>query len=138
MSTDLAEIMSPPYPPTREGRRHARLDALLTGFVEGDFLTVADDPLDKDANAILARVDPREDEVWDFRCLDPQPGMRAFGSFAEKDTFIALTWDYRENIDDWPDKVAECKAEWRKLFCDLSPFRGAHLDAYLSYNFRAV
>ncbi len=118
---------------------HARLNALLTGFVEGDYITVAEDPFNKDAAAIMARVAPPEDEIWDFRCLDPKPGIRALGSFADQDTFVALTWDYRENFDNyWPEKVAECKAEWEHLFCNLPPFSGATLDAYISYNIRAV
>ena len=114
------------------------MKGLLDGFVEGDRLTVGWDPFKKGTAAIMARVDPTEEEVWDFRCLDPNPGMRAFGSFAERDTFIALTWDYRENVDDWSDKVAECKTEWEKLFCNLTPHKGKKLDDYLSYNVCAV
>jgi len=139
VSTEVADVLDPPWADTREGRLFARLEALLTGFVEGDYLTVGEDPFNKDSGAILARVHPVEEEIWDFRCLDPKPGIRAFGCFAEKDTFIALTWDYRENLDDcWSEVVADCKAEWKKLFGDLPPFGGPDLDAYLTYNFRSV
>lgn len=138
LSADLDELISPPWSPSREGRRHARLRAFLTSFVDGAFITVANNPFDKDARAILARVDPPEAEVWDFRCLDPNPGMRVFGSFAEKDTFVALTWDYRENVDDWHEKVVECRDEWKKLFGDLLPLIGKTPNDYLSYNFRSV
>lgn len=138
VSKELAEIVIPPWPKTREGRRHSRLRALLDDFTEGGFITIAEDPHKKDANALLARVDPVAAEVWDFRCLDPNPGIRTFGCFAETDTFVALTWDYRENIEDWPTEVARCNDEWKKLFCRLPPFIGKNLNDYLSYNCRAV
>jgi hypothetical protein len=128
----------PPWANTREDRRHSRLRALLDGFTDGSFVTIAENPHNKQARAILARVDPISEEVWDFRCLDPNPGIRAFGCFGETDTFVALTWDYRENIDDWPAEVERCKVEWKKLFCNLSPHSGKTLNEYVSYNLRAV
>ena len=138
VSLEVAEIVIPPWPETWEGRRHSRLRGLLDSFIEGDYITVAEDPYDKDASAILARVDPVDQEVWDFRCLDPNPGIRAFGCFAEKDTFVALTYDYRETIEDFAACVTDCRTEWSNLFGDLPPFKGNDLDDYLSYNFCAV
>lgn len=138
ISKELAEILSPPWPTTWEGRRHARLRALFDAFTDGDFITIAENPHDKEARAILARVDPVREEVFDFRCLDPQPGIRAFGCFAETDRFVALTWDYRENIEDWPAEVARCRSHWNRLFGGLPPFKGTQLNEYVSYNFRAV
>jgi hypothetical protein len=128
------------------GRRGLRLGkgaamrifrAVLDGFTEGDAITVAENPSDKDARAILARVDPVQDEVWDFRCLDPRPGIRAFGRFSEPNTFIALTWNYREVID-WSAEVERCKSEWTKLFRDIQPFRGNAVDEYITYNAETV
>jgi hypothetical protein len=138
VSQELREIVDgPPWPASWEGRRHANLRAVLDGFTEGDSITVAENPLDKDARAILARVDPVEDEIWDFRCLDPKPGIRAFGRFSEPDTFIALTWNYREIID-WPAEVERCKAAWAKLFGDIPPHKGNSIDEYITYNAEAV
>jgi hypothetical protein len=141
ISRELAEVAIPPWPDTWEGRRCARLRALLDEFTDGGFITVAEDPHDKNATAVLARVDPVECEIFDFRCLDPRPGIRAFGSFAETDVFVALTWEYRENLDGgdkWAAEIGRCKAEWRRLFCALPPFSGANLNEYISYNVRAV
>jgi hypothetical protein len=138
VSTELAEIAYPPWPKTWEGRRYARLRAVLDGFTGGDFVTIADNPYDKEAAAILARVDPIGEEVFDFRCVDPKPGIRAFGCFAETDTFVALTWDYRENIEDFEAEVTRCMSVWDRLFCGLPPFKGSKLNEYVSYNFRAV
>jgi hypothetical protein len=141
ISKELAEIVIPPWPKTWEGRRHARLRALLDEFTDGSFITIAENPHDKEARAILARVDPVEAEIFDFRCLDPQPGIRAFGCFAETDTFVVLTWNYRENLendDDWTAGIAQCESEWNRLFGGLQPFKGTTLNEYVSYNFRAV
>jgi hypothetical protein len=141
VSQELRDIVTPPWPDSWEGRRHAGLRALLDAFTEGDSIAVAEDPHDKAARAILARVDPVDAEVWNFRCLDPRPGIRAFGHFSEPDTFIALTWDYRENLEDgeyWEAEVLRCQSAWRKLFGALPPHAGSSLNAYLSYNFWAV
>lgn len=138
VSVELHEIVNgPPWPKTWEGRRHANLRAVLDGFTEGNWITVAEDPFDKDARAILARVDPIEDEIWDFRCLDPKPGIRAFGRFSEPNTFIALTWDYREIVD-WTAEIEDCKAAWERLFGEIPPFRGKTIDEYITYNAEAV
>jgi hypothetical protein len=94
VSKELADAVIPPstgWEPTRDGRLFSGLRALLDDFTEGGWITVAEDPFNKGARAILARVAPVEEEIWDFRCLDPNPGLRAFGCFAETDTFVALT-----------------------------------------------
>lgn len=138
VSNELHEIVNgPPWPATWEGRRHANLRALFDGFTEGDWITVAENPFDKDGRAILARVAPAEDEIWDFRCLDPRPGIRAFGRFSEPNTFIALTWNYREIVD-WSREVKRCKAEWQRLFYHLPPFMGKTVDEYITYNAEAI
>lgn len=83
----------------------------------------------------MARVHPVTDEIWDIRSVDPKPGIRTLGSFAEKDTFIALTWEYRENLEssrDWENEIARAKEAWKKLFGSVPPFKGANLDEYLS------
>jgi len=142
VSKEVMEIVNgPPWPDNPDGRRFARLRGLFDAFTEGDFITIGEDPFGKDACAILARVDPVAYEVWDFRCLDPNPGIRAFGCFAETDTFVALTWNFRENLassEEWNAEVRQCKDEWRKLVANLLPHAGESLNEYVSYNFRAV
>jgi hypothetical protein len=142
VSKEVMEIVDgPPWPDSRDGRRYARLRGLFDAFTGGDYITIAADPFEKSACAILARVDPIADEIWDFRCLDPAPGIRSFGRFAEKDIFVALTWDFRENLqtaDDWNAEIRSCKNEWKKLFGPLLPHAGKSLNEYVSYNFRSV
>ena len=144
VSKELRDYVVPPaagWPDTRDGRLFSRLRALFDDFTEGGWVTVAENPFDKDANAILARVAPVEEEVWVFRCLDPKPGVRAFGCFSERDTFVALTWDYRENLENddyWRREVAGCRAEWRRLFGGIAPLSGKTLNEYIAYNVRSV
>lgn len=137
VSQEVNEIVWPPFPNNWEGKRHSKVRALLDSFTEGDVISVAEDPYDKAASAILARVDAVEAEVWDIRCLDPSPGIRVFGRFSEPDTFIALTWEYRENVD-WPTETARCQAAWRALFGAIAPHSGSALHEYISYNFYSV
>lgn len=88
---------------------------------------------------MLARVDPVQDEIWDIRCL--APNIRCFGSFAGQDNFIALTWEYRENLHsaiDWQREIERCKTTRTEFFGTLTPFKGGSLDEYLSDNYRAV
>ena len=78
-----------------------------------------------------------DDEFWDIRCISPNPGIRAFGAFAEQDVFVVLTWEYREDITDFDAEVTRCKEAWSALFTE-APFSGENLNAYLSCNFYAV
>ena len=50
-----------------------------------------------------------------------------------KDTFVALTWDYRECIDDQFDQfVLDTREAWDRLFAPYTPFKGSNAHAYLS------
>ena len=144
VSKELGQAVVPQtrgWAATRDGRLFAHARGVLDAFTEGDFITMALDPFDKDARAIIARVDPIGDGVCDFRCLDPKPGIRIFGCFSEPDTFIALTWDYRENLENgarWASEVERCKKDWTKLFGTLRPLIGKTVNEYVSYNVRAV
>jgi hypothetical protein len=123
VTSELHEIVNgPPWPNTWEGRRYAALRGLLDGFTEGDTITIALDPFDKDPSAMMARVHPVEDEVWDFRSIEAKSALRVFGRFSEPDTFIGLTWNYREILD-WNEEVHGCKEEWNKTVPSYPPVR---------------
>lgn len=138
-SLEVHDIAQPPWPETWEGERHAEVRAYLDAFTEGRLISIAEEPYDKHRTAFLARVDPPTDEVWDIRCIDPEPGMRVLGCFAETDIFVALIGNYRENLTDardWRDEIELTKAEWRKLFPTYRPHSGANLHDYVSRNWR--
>jgi hypothetical protein len=137
VSPEIFDVVNPPFASHRDGLRLSEFRAFLDAFTEGSELSVAESPHAKPSDALLARVHPVADEFWDLRSTAPTPGIRAFGGFAEKDTFIALTWDYRENIDNWADEIEKCRTAWRELFGSRQPFSGATLDEYLT-NYYAV
>jgi hypothetical protein len=133
---DVLDAISPPFSDDRDGEMHAEFKATIDAFLEGNEITVAEDPYDKPADTMLARVDPVEAGVWDLRIFAPRPGIRCLGCFWHCDVFVALVWDYRENFDgDWPEYIQECLSAWRRLFGDRQPVSGGldeHLTEYFS------
>jgi hypothetical protein len=120
--------------------RLSQFRAYLDSFSEHGEISVAEDPYSKPSDAMLARVDPVEDEFWDMRSVSPKPGIRALGGFVAQDEFVALTWNFREVLDPpgaWKAEIDRCRAEWVKLFGACKPFSGETLDAYLT-NFYPV
>lgn len=105
--------------------------AQLDAFVEGGFLTVAESPFMKPSDAMLARVHPVSWELWDLRSVVPHPGVRCLGGFWQRDVFVALSYNYRENMR-WQQDIDACRSRWTDLFGERSPFRGASLDDYLT------
>jgi hypothetical protein len=139
-SLEVMEMVDDALGDTREAEMHAAATVVLESFVDGCVITISQDPYLKDRDTLLARTDPGREhdnpitsEIWDFRCLDPNPGIRVLGCFSEKDVFIALTWDYRPNFDVcWPEKVQQCKQEWLRLFGDTPPLKRRQLHEYVS------
>lgn len=126
----------PPWGNDADGFRMSQLRQTLDVFSEGQTISVSERPFAKDSNTMLARVDPVRHEVWDIRCLAPRPQIRCFGRFAGKDTFVALSWADRDELD-WQDEIENCLSEWTRLFFPSSPFRGASLDDYITNFFVA-
>lgn len=149
------------FPPGTDYRRHERilyvskeikdeLDGALAGdsdddarfacaydaledFVYGGFIPVGDDPFDKDASAKRARIDPVSAQVFDFRIKDESHGVRVFGRFLDKDKFVALTWEFREELD-FNAAVQRCLEKWRALFGWLAPHIGREINDCFSAN----
>ena len=141
VGADVWEATRGPFSDDFTGERQAHFRAALDQFVSGGELAVADDPYDKDPDAMLARINPIHEEVWDIRIVEPGSGVRCFGRFVARDTFVGLGWDYRENIrssGEWDHMRNHAIEVWRTLFGDLEPFRGDRINDYLSCNYRAV
>ncbi len=145
ISNDIKSLIEGPWPDTPWERRCNRLRADLEAFVVGDVLALCLTPYEADS-AYFGRLHRPEDEVWDIRSRDPNPGVRVFGRFAERDTFVALFWSPRSieipysqrfplgtrNSIQWKNAIRECKAEWRKLFHNYQPVHGDTHDVYVS------
>ncbi len=139
VSSDILAAVTPPFPDTPEGLRLGEFRAWLDNFMEGGEISVAQDPFRKPPDAMLARIDPVASELWSVRITEPEqtPGVRGFGGFAEKDKFVALTWEYRETIIDFDAAVDDVITAWDELFQPYKPLKGSSLDEYLS-NYRPV
>ena len=134
-SDEVFRDVNPPWPNNFDGRRLADFRANLDAFTRGDWLSVSENPYDKPADTDLARVDPIDDEIWDFRCIGPEARVRCFGCFGGKDLFIALTWQYREDLastEDWDEELQRCKKAWVNLFDPIPQYKGKTPDDYLS------
>jgi hypothetical protein len=137
VSSDVLAAVTPPYPLGSNPQQRERLREFrefLDAFLEHGHISVAQNPDDKPEFAMLARVKPPERDFWDFRVTAPQPGIRAFGAFADFNTFVVLTWDFRENIPpgQFDAEVADCMDAWRDLFGDTPPYAKSSLNEYLT------
>lgn len=120
-----------------EALRFGELRQQFDWFTQGGIITVGWDPYDKKKTAQLARTDPVQDEVWDFRCTDPKPSIRVFGRFALPDVFIALEWRYRKEMGgpgcrEWNNMILNTIGKWDALFPEIPPHQGATLDEYIT------
>lgn len=140
VSEEVRDCVEPPWAENWMGQRHSEFRGVLDSFTRGDWLAVAEKPFDKPGDADLARVSPVADEVWDIRCIDPNARIRCFGAFGGRNLFVALTWQYREDLssnDEWKWEINRCKSKWDQLFDPLPRFKGVSLNEYLS-NFTTV
>jgi hypothetical protein len=139
VSPEILAAVTPPFSDDDKGRRLGEFRAWLDAFLEGAEVSVAEDPFNKPADAMLARVAPVKEGFWSIRVTDPNdtPGIRCFGGFGGKDQFIALTWEYREAIQDFSQEIGSIRDAWTDIFADDRPFSGENLDDYLT-NYRTV
>lgn len=143
ISKHLRGAMDGPWYSADEEKRLSRLRGDLDAFVLGQMISVADHPYLKNKTAYLARVDPIHKEIWDIRSIDPRPGIRVLGCFAETDVFVGLVWEYRSNLDGpggklWEDFVQRAEHAWRLFALGLPPHSGSAISDYVSGNFFAV
>jgi hypothetical protein len=115
-------------------QRWLQVAAYLDAFIERPVIHI---PLNsrKAKYAFMSRLEPPPEELWDIRCFGPKPGLRVFGHFASKDTFIVLTWDYREDLKSDPEYAnagGRCLRQWSMLFAPHGPFVGRYPNDYIT------
>jgi hypothetical protein len=137
----VLEMLREPFSNDADGAVEALARGVVDRFISADTtLTVGLDPFTKRHDAILARVHPPDHECWDIRCLIPNDQIRIFGRFAEFDTFVALHWDYRDNLrtrQDWKDAVHETRQRWGAIFTQ-APLTKTRAADYVSQPFESV
>lgn len=134
VSRSIEELLINSWDSPQQELRWGYVLSDLCVFVRDPWVTVAADPRRAKA-AYMARLLPDGDEVWDVRCRDPHPGIRLLGRFAEKNVFIALTWEERLPLgrfesDEWKAAINRCATEWNLHFWS-DPLRGNYPDDYL-------
>ena len=127
-----------PFSPDFTGHRLGRFRGTLDAFTRGNWVSIASDPYAKKPWAYFAPVDPVDLDIWDIRSVSPRPQIRCFGAWAEKNTFVALTWKWRDDIDRFSDEAKECRAEWNRIFPSCPPYRGKTLNDYITERCRVV
>ena len=147
ISPEIRDLLSGPWEGVSVERRAGRLRADLERFIKGQQIGLCLIPY-KAATAYMGRLDRPEDEVWDIRSVDPTPGLRVFGRFAEVDVFVALHWAPRSKELCWSEKKAlgkgtslewhfailECHEQWEALFPGCPPVHGDNVRDYVSAN----
>lgn len=135
-SAEVRSALMGPWATTRIEVRLSSARADVDAFISGSPFGVRMPP-SRSVKARLALLDDPSHEVWEIRTRDPKPGVRIFGRFAEGDCFVALTWAFREEVnnDDWTREIERCKREWRTLFPTYNPLSGGDVDAYVTNAF---
>ena len=109
VSQEVLSDVQEPFPANFTGRRLGQFRGTLDAFTRGNWVSIASDPYAKKPWAYFAPVDPVDLDIWDIRSISPLPQIRCFGAWAEKDTFIALTWKWRDDINSFSDEAKECR-----------------------------
>lgn len=144
MAPEVNDLVSGEWEEGEEGNRRARLLATLQNIVAGRRLVVCMTPF-KARVAVLGRLGPAEESIWDIRCQE-KPALRVFCRFVEKDVLfaiecrprsIAVSWlDWLplgdRNSKEWERAIASTKRNWAMRFPATQYVRGDNLDDYLS------
>jgi hypothetical protein len=138
VNEDVNRLVTGPWEDSKEELRAGRLWADFDRFIEGRLIRIAlNSPYSKPKTTYMARIDPPADDVIEIRSRDPRPGIRVFGRFADKDVYVALNWEYRENLGGPQDREFDrereiCKAKWLQLFPSHQPISGNNIDEYFT------
>jgi hypothetical protein len=136
LSRDLfALVVGPEWVSQEQEFRWQSVRADLDWFIQARVLLVPADS-QHGGDSHLSQLKPPDVEVWDIRCRDPEPGIRVLGSFADKDVFVALTWELRNPLGafgskEWEAAVRRCKETWHSLF-HAQPKMGNYPDDYIT------
>ena len=136
VSEEINSRILGPWDDKPDEYRCGRAYADLLAFIYRNPIVVARNPR-QGGSSYTSRLMPPRDEVWDIRCVDPEPGIRVLGRFAEKDVFIGLTWEIRLRLKhfdsrEWRDAILRCGTLWRQLFPAYPPLMGDYFADYIS------
>ncbi|MFN3462817.1 MAG: hypothetical protein ACK4X1_01955 [Terricaulis sp.] len=151
VSEEVWRLVDGPWVSEEMSARCGLLRADMEQFVSGRIVGVCLTPYEA-KNALFGLLHAPEAGIWDFRSVDPSPGLRLFGAFADTDVFVALTCAPRSvpveylartplgkaESQAWAVAIRECKAEWRKLFQPYTPHIGGQVSDFVSADYISV
>lgn len=113
------------------GNRWARLEADISHFIEGGYVT----------EDLVKQLKPARYEHWELRSRKPQPSLRVFGRFAMPDVFVGTHVVPRPLLKgmwslEFEQEKLQCE-EWWKAAGLPEPFSDAprfHYEAYITEN----
>ncbi len=137
LTPGLVGLLTGPWPDLIIERRCGKLRADLEYFVKGEPIAMSLTPYEH-KTAFMGRLDKPQDEVWDIRSRDPDPGLRVFGRYAALDVFVAMicaprsveqAWLQRRALKEgtsleWHFAILECQEIWKSLFPNHEPIHG--------------
>jgi hypothetical protein len=74
-SMEVKEVIDGVGDQSQDRMLFTRAKATFDAFIELSAVTLAPDPFDKSATAIIAQVDSAHSGLFDFRITDPKPGL---------------------------------------------------------------
>lgn len=122
-----------PWNTEDERARWQRVSADLDRFIEGRLVN-SGFLKQLDRNKHRPHLAARYEDVWEIKCIEPEPQIRIFGCFASPDCFVAMDWEYRWIMDwfnQWLNMFRRRKAIWRQLFPTREPHRGQSIHDYV-------
>lgn len=83
----------------------------------------------------MARLEPGNREIWEFRVQNTNPKLRVLGRFAKVDVFVALNLYERPELQTeghWDEAKRRCQADRDKLLHPNTPVVGSTIRDYIS------
>lgn len=127
VTPQINRLLTGPWWNTRQAVRWAYVRNDLAGFIRGDIVTLAVPGKRPSSHTLMARlIRPSSPEVWEIRCLDPDPSLRLFGRFAARNKFVAFRvwrrwWLGPFGSRAWRAASVQCTTDWRNLFPSYDP-----------------
>lgn len=141
VTSEVWDFVGGPALPKELAKKAAEGRRMLDSFTAGNRIVVSLDPHQKPRHCQLSRNGPTHEGVWEFRIRDPQPQVRLFGCFAERDVFVALSVMAKSDLVGklaYPLAVADNASIWGGIFPNHLPVTGDDINAYLSGSFGFV
>lgn len=85
----------------------------------------------------LKQLSPLNSGVWEIRSVEPDPQIRVFCLFAQKDILIATHLEYRDDLgnlssDEWKAAIKQAGEFWKSLFPDFTNLKSQTVDKLYS------